>query len=212
MPDIEQWRRDWQRWGPLPFFHIRLMVAVKPWFTLCRVHVREHRTEAPAAVDCVVRIATRTELMSAAGDPAMSLRPESIDAALSRGDICVAAFDGNRIVAYVWRSFSTAPHIEGLWVRFDRPYRYGYKALTLPEFRGRHLQDALALSTDALCNERGFTKGVGIVESHNYPSVRSDLRRGNRLAGWAGYFSLFGKVYPFRSPGARKHTFRFVRH
>jgi hypothetical protein len=29
--------------------------------------------------------------------------------------------------------------------------------------------------------------------------------------GYAGYFKLIGKTYPFRTPGAAKHTFRFVR-
>ena len=72
------------------------------------------------------------------------MRIANVDASLDRGNICAAAFDRDRMVAYVWRSFSTAPHTDGLWVTFERPYRYGYKAFTAPAYRGQHLQDALS--------------------------------------------------------------------
>lgn len=157
------------------------------------------------------RIATRSELMLAARDPVMGLRPESIDAALERGDMCSAVFEQERMLAYAWRAFSTAPHVDGLWVTFERPYRYGYKSLTHPDYRGQHLQSLASPVTDAACIERGYRKTLGFVESHNYASITNSLRLGNRLVGWAGYFKFFGRVYPFRSPGARKHTFRFVR-
>ena len=141
----------------------------------------------------------------------MGLQPSDVEAALSRGDICAAAFRNDRMVAYTWRSFSTAPHVDGLWVEFERPYRYGYKMFTHPDCRGQHLQEAIGGLTDAMCIERGYTRSISFVETHNYPSVATDLRRGNRRVGWAGYLKLFGWVFPFRSPGARRHTFRFVR-
>jgi len=210
----EQWRKDLERWGPLRFLHIRIMLFLRPWLILARVHVRTlSRTarvpELPEGYS--VRIATRDELVRAALDTTMGLRLASIDAALDRGDICAAAFDRDRMVAYVWRSFSTAPHVDGLWVTFERPYRYGYKALTHPDYRGQHLQDALSFLTEPPSVERGYTEGLAFVETHNYASIAQDLRRGNRVVGWAGYFKLFGRVYPFRTPGARRHTFKFVR-
>jgi len=214
MPDLEQWQSDIDRWGAVRFVHIRVMHLIKPWLTLCRIHVRTLSASARVPdlpPGYAVRIATADDLLEAARDPVMDLRPASINAALERGDFCAAAFDRDRMVAYVWRSFSTAPHVDGLWVTFERPYRYGYKAFTRAEYRGMHLQDALSFLTEAPCIERGYPLAVAFVETHNYPSIAQDVRRGNRVVGWAGYFNLFGRVYPFRTPGARKHTFQFVR-
>lgn len=191
------------------------MSRLKPWLTLCRVHVRilnPDHDAAPAAEAIRVALATRDELMRAADDPQMGLRGASIDAALARGDICAATFVNDRMVSYVWRSFSTAPHVDGLWVEFERPYRYSYKAFTLPDYRGQHLQDDTVRLTDAMCVERGYPYAIGFVETHNFASLRADTRHGNQHIGWAGYIKLFGRVYPFRSPGARRHTFRFVMH
>ena len=214
MPDFDQWRKDLERWGVVRFLHIRAMTFLRRWLTLCRVHVRKLDAAAPMPelkAPFTARIATKDDLLEAARDPAMGMQASAIEAALERGDMCGAVFDGDRMVAYTWRSFTTAPHADGLWVTFARPYRYGYKALTRPEYRGMHLQDAAVVVTEAACIERGYTHGVSFVESHNYPSITQDNRRGNRLVGWAGYVKLFGRVYPFRTPGAKRHTFRFVR-
>lgn len=113
--------------------------------------------------------------------------------------------------SYTWRSFTTAPHVDGLWVAFERPVRYGYKAFTHPDYRGRHLQDLVSYHTDALSLDRGFRDALSIIEAHNFASIASDKRRGNRIVGWAGYIKAFGPVFPFRSPGARRYTFRFVK-
>jgi hypothetical protein len=212
--DWEQWRTDLERWGPLRFLHIRVMSLVRPWLILCRVHSRtlDRNARVPDLPrGYSVRIVTRDDLLQAALDPIMGLDKASIDAALDRGDICAAAFDRDRMVAYVWRSFSTAPHTDGLWVTFERPYRYGYKAFTHSDYRGQHLQDALSFLTEPPSVEQGYTKAISFVETHNYASIAQDLRRHNRVVGWAGYFKLFGRVYPFRTPGARRHSFRFVR-
>lgn len=216
--DRIQWRNDVSRWGLVRSVYNRTMAWLKPWLTLCVVHVREQDAATRPDVDApdiAVRVARRAELARAARDPVMELDLAAVDSALQRGDLCVAAFDRNsdpeRLVAYVWRSFTTAPHVDGLWVTFERPYRYGYKALTHPDYRGRHLSDHVSRHTDALCVQRGYRYALSIIETHNFASIASDRRRGNRVVGRVGYVRLFGRIFPFHSPGARRHTFRFVR-
>jgi hypothetical protein len=218
MIDQLQWGNDVSRWGLLCAGYIRTMVLLKPWFTLCAVCVREQdpaaRSEAqPTGIS--VRLADRAELLRAAQDPVMELDPVRIEAALRRGDICVGAFDQAVIpewlVSYTWRSFTTAPHVDGLWVTFERPHRYGYKGFTHPDYRGRHLPDLVAYETDALCVKRGFRYGLAIIETHNFASIASNQRRDGRIVGWSGYFKVLGRVFPFRSHGARRHSFRFVK-
>lgn len=169
-----------------------------------------HKHRAPPGL--VVRLAEQMDLERALSDPALGLGRESVLSAVARGDLCVATFEGDRMVAYVWRSFTTAPHRHGLWVHFEKGYRYGYRAFTLPAYRGRHLMDPMSHFLDEYCLNRGITHTISFAESHNYASIASDRRRGSTRVGWVGYLRLFGQVYPFRTAGARRRGFGFFRY
>ncbi|HTK98333.1 MAG TPA: hypothetical protein VL379_09940 [Pseudomonadales bacterium] len=215
MRERSTWKVDLERWGLWPSLYQRLMGRARRWLVLSRVQLRVQDlglTDPAAALQgCSVRLATRDELMEAARDPDFDLVPADVEAALARGDICAAAFDGDRMVSYVWRSFSSAKYGDDLWVEIRKPYRYGYKGYTVPEYRGRHLQNSVALFTDDLCVARGHTHALSLIETHNFSSVQSESRRHSILVGWVGYFKILGRTYPFRSPGARKHELR-LRH
>jgi hypothetical protein len=158
-----------------------------------------------------VRVATREELLAASADPALDLPREFLELALGKGDFCVAAFVGDRIVAYTWRAVSPTPHCPGLWVAFDRPgQRYGYKSLTRPEYRGQHLLAAVSVFADPLLVARGYPEAISFVESDNFASLHGNLRHGNRQVGYAGFLAWRGRHYPFRSPGAKRYGFRFL--
>jgi hypothetical protein len=131
--------------------------------------------------------------------------------ATARGDIGVGVFEGGRLIAYLWRAFVPTAVSRDLWIRFGPPHRYGYKGFTLPEHRGQHLQDALAYATDRLCVERGRTHAADFVETHNFPSLASDRRRGNVRSGYAASFRLFGRRFVWNSRGARRRGVLLVR-
>ena len=76
------------------------------------------------------------------------------------------------------------------------------------DFRGRHLRGSRGV-LDALDRSHGATHALSTIHSHNYASLRADARSGARRIGLAGYIQIFGRVIPFRSPGARKVGFRF---
>ncbi len=156
-----------------------------------------------------IRMATRDDLIRAAHEMPKQLGFRFLEDALARGDICLAAFHDETMVAFIWRSFTRVPHADGLWVEVEWPYRYGYKAYTKPDFRGQGLSGWLSRLGDEVCLDKGFRYGVGFVETHNYPSIKADLRVGGRMVGYAGYLKLFGKAYPFRTRGVVPHTFRF---
>jgi len=212
MPKLASWVADYNRWGLRRTAYKRLMLAVRARLVFCGVYVRP-LVEGPAPPPpegIEVRVARRSELLAAAEAGGMELSVEFVRSALARGDICVAAFRDGRMIAQVWRSLTCAPHVEGLWVRFRRPYRYGYKAYTHPEFRGCHLQVPVSRFLDDYFIARGFTHNIGFIETHNYASIASEERRGGRRAGWAGYFRMFGRALPFRSREARERGFGFV--
>jgi hypothetical protein len=206
-------REDLRRWGLARSIYRRIMRRVAPVlhvsFALSRQLGRSEVLSTHAG--CSLRVATREEQLRAASHPAQQMTPEFVDYALSRGGICTAAFDGDDMVAYVWRAFVPTRHNEDLWLTFGPPYRYGYKALTLPAWRGRHLQEMMGCVGERLCIERGRTRSIGFIETHNYASLASAKRIGDETIGVIGYLRIAGRVFPFRSPGARRAGFGFTR-
>lgn len=158
-----------------------------------------------------MRVATRNDLVQAQPDwPKGALETEFIDAALARGDLCIAAFAGEKLLAMVWRSFSVAPHSDLVDIHVEKPYWYTYKMMTLPQARGTGLGGLLTVVCDRLCQDSGCVGGVGFVETHNYSSLRANAKVGAKRVGYAGIVQVCGKAYPFRTSGVRPFTFQFV--
>jgi hypothetical protein len=191
------------------------MRRLRPWLVVSRVQVGElleTTTESNRRAEGLrIDIPSRGELLQAARELPDELTEAFIDDAASRGDVCVAAFHGGHVVAWAWRSFTTAPHADGVWVRLDPPYCYSYKWYTRPEYRGRRVLTRVCRYGDELSRDRGCRRAAWFIETHNYPSLRASRRLGARTVGYAGYLKLFGKSYPFRTPGVLPHGFRFYR-
>lgn len=210
---VAESRESGARWGFSRSVYAWIMDSIRPWFMLAQVTVRPLWAEPPKTPlpDSVsIRVATPDEIARAMLEMPDQLNPEFVESALARGDYCSAVFDGEKMVGFGWRSHTTAPHGDGLWVGFEKPYRYGYHAYTRPEYRGQHISDPRV--ADWLSVARGARFTVGFTETHNFASIRRNRRYGNKRVGYAGYFKIFGKPYPFRTPGAKRHTFRFYRH
>lgn len=150
-----------------------------------------------------VRQLTDADYAAASADPDLDLGADFVAAARSQGHFCVGVFHGGRLASYTWRAFSPTAINARYALVFHRPNRYGYKALTLPAHRGRHLQNTIALFSDRLCWERGCYYAVSYIETHNYPSLRSDARRGNRHVGWIAWLDR-GPRLCVASAGARR--------
>ena len=209
MPNIAVWKQDLDRWGLRRFVWLRVMVALRRQLVLCRVQLRvvdpPSADPTVTASGCAVRVATRAELLRAAADSSMALNTRDIETAHVRGDVCVGAFDGDRLVSYAWRSFNDARWAPRVWVTCERPYPYVYKVFTHPTYRGRALATAVARFADDYCATRGYTHAVSLIETHNHAAIASERKRGSRVAGWAGYVTVGQRHYPFRSPRARHH-------
>ena len=202
-----------RRWGPGRFLYGYLAALLRRLGLRVFVVVRRPHhgvsAEHTGSPDIDMRLVEWDELFELAADPELDLDAGFLTAAKARGDICVGAFDGGRLVSYLWRAFHPLPAEEGFWVRFDPPNRYGYKAFTRPSHRGLRIQSALAPTTDRMLLERGYTHAISYVESDNYASIRSDVHHGNVRIGYAGWFNGFGLRRTFSTPGAREHGFEF---
>lgn len=203
-----------KRWGFLRFLYAAFMWRIGSWFRISCVFTRDLRAE-PAlptlAEGRSVRAACSEELLNAAKDPELQLDTQFVRGALQRGETCIAIFEQNEIIAYGWIAVEPTPHINGITIVFEKPYRYGFNAFTHPRYRQQNLQHVIALITDPMLIEQGYTKVISFVETHNYPSLMSSFSRGNHRVGYAGYLILFGKFFSFRTRGVREVGFDFYR-
>lgn len=149
------------------------------------------------------------ELYAAVMDPDLALSRESVDAALARGDVIFGAFDGLRLVSYVWRAKESAPHHNNIWVRVRSPYCYAYRSYTRPSHRGHHISPGVLLCSDAGMLQRGYRYRAGYVEISNWASLAMGKYMDTRVIGRAGYLRWFGRFIPFRTRDVRAIGFEF---
>jgi hypothetical protein len=190
----------------------RIMASLQPWLFVSVIYARDCRGEKTKTPPngFTARFVEMDEVLEYCSNPAFELSTRSVKSAFARGDVCTGMFHKDELVAYMWRSTSLAPHTGNINVETHKPYRYGYKALTLREYRGKHIPEFLAPVSGRYYIERGYPYSIGFVETHNFASRRSELRRGSYEVGHAGYITLFSRVYTFRTKGVRETGFRFV--
>ena len=169
--------------------------------------------DAHAAVPgpLVYRLCGTAELLGWSADPELELEPAKIDEAFGRGDACVGAFEGERLVGYVWYSYGDAPHYAGIWVAIPPEARYAYKALLRRSCRGKGWGKVLYEQAGAVSPRRGRSLGITFIYVDNLASIRPAEQAGWRTVGIAGHLGNGRLFLPFRSPAVRRLGFAFFR-
>lgn len=180
---------------------------------ICRVVgrplLRDRAPSPPAGIH--FGIVNEAQLLPHCAHAELELSERHVREASARGDLCVGAFDGGRLVGYQWLAFRPTPHVGGVWVEFDPRARYSYKKFVHPDYRGQRIAAGLSSHADGLCRLLGRRATVGFIRLDNHASWRASARLGSRTIGYAGYFSLGSGFLAFRSSGARRCGFRFFR-
>lgn len=209
---LKELRAEIKRWGRMRMLFKWLMWFLRKYAGLSIYRVNKRplggnpgTPDLPGGI--TLAIVPPGKLLDAAADPELDMEASFARAALARGDLAFGAFDGDHLIAYVWRTFTAAPAEDGLWVRVDRPCHYAYKAFTLPSYRGKRIHIALSLLCDRYFMERGYAAEVGYSEISNYPSIAAAEFLGRRRVGFAGYVKCFGRRISFRTPGLKKLGF-----
>jgi GNAT superfamily N-acetyltransferase len=143
------------------------------------------------------------DLLQASADPELGLEPDFIRTALANGDLVVGAFEGDRVVGFLWRSIIAVPFYEDLWIRTGPGHHFAYKSFVRPSHRGMGIHIALARLADKHSVEKGCTGEVGYVNIANVASLGAAKSLGRRRIGYAGYLMLFGRSVSFRTPAVR---------
>jgi GNAT superfamily N-acetyltransferase len=157
------------------------------------------------------RVLREGEMLRHCADAALELSPRSVRAAFSRGDVCVGAVDGERLVAYQWLAFGATPHVAGIWVQFNPNACYAYRRFVLPAYRGRRIALSLSHHADAPSAARGRNSIVAFINLRNDASWRAAARAGNRTIGYAGYVELGKRFISLCSTGVQRSGFRFYK-
>ncbi len=180
---------------------------------LYRVLVRPlGRVTAGAPIGGIrVELLDEVGLVAHCADPELELSPASVHEALARGDVCVGALEGERLLGYAWFAFSATPESGGTWVDFAPSATYTYRHFVRPSHRGRRIVGGMLLAADAEAVRRGRSTCLTLVYTHNLASIRATERSGARTVGYAACWKLFGRLLCWYSSGAREAKLRFFR-
>lgn len=207
-----------QRWGLAATLHSVIISHLRWWFGLriYGIYARPLDMSADAEPTMPGFSSRRFQrgdveaLIACANRLGLDMREEFVHDALEKGDVCDAILFEEEIVAYKWSAFTPTHEVDGVFVGFGDNYRYGYKAFTLPEYRGHHLLRAFRHVRDRYCIvTRGRTHTISYIAVDNRSSIHYMISIGNRRIGFAGFLKRGPIFWPFRTPGARRHGFRF---
>lgn len=202
--------------GKCETFVRRLMHASQRRFGLVITRVvsrpLDGAAELQASLDDVrYNLVNEAEVLRHCADAELELSERSVRAAFSRGDLCVAAMHGEKLIGYQWVAFGSTPHTDGIWVQFNQASCYVYKRFVRTAYRGRRIAAGLSRHADAVCAERGRLSAVGFITLCNDASWRASGRVGGRTLGYAGYLQWRNRFVSLRSAGARRSDFRFYK-
>ncbi|MFT7129534.1 MAG: hypothetical protein ACI89U_001651 [Gammaproteobacteria bacterium] len=156
-----------------------------------------------------IREASNLDLEKAVLNPELDISSEFVKSALATKDRCFAAFSNDAMVAYTWRTKRSAPH-EDVGVSVEPPYCYGYKGLTLPDFRGLRLNAHVNHAANGIYLAEGFTHFLTFASVYNTSSLRAMKKSaGYERIGYMVYGKWFGKFWLLRSRKVKLTGMRF---
>jgi hypothetical protein len=175
---------------------------------------RLDRSDPPAVPEGYsVRMVGLEELRPFAGRvPDLPL--EFLESAFSNGDLCVASFFGSSLVGYSFRSTTRATVTDQLDIWIPDGFRYTYKTWVEAKHRRRNLSQIQGYVRHRAQVADVRARGIWYVETHNYPSLLHSYRHPADRSlhmGFIGWFTIFGRQVPFRTPAARWLGVEFMR-
>ena len=163
--------------------------------------------------DYEIKVIEPETLIEASHDPELDLDEDFVRRAIANQDVITGAFDGKKLVAYTCATSVSAPHDEWFSVQIPKDFRYGYKAFTHPDHRGKRLVYSVAHLRERtqIFLERGSKYHMSFVAMWNLPSLQAVWRTGvNQPIGWVLNFHWRKRPVSLRTPAVRKTGFRFV--
>lgn len=163
--------------------------------------------------DIRVTLLSDEDLIAASQIPDLDLSPGFVAGAIAREDVAVGSFKNGELACYVFATTEAAPHDRDFWVRVKPPYRYTYKAFTLPAYRGQGLSSYVnnLPKRNKAFERRGCTKAIFFVAAWNLSSLKFLSKiEGAPWLGFALTAKVFGRRVALRTARVRKTGFEFI--
>lgn len=211
--NLSAYNAIYNRFGFWPMLHdmaisaIEKVIRFRLLFIYLHRNVKEPVEEKPAGL--VIHEMTPDELESYIDVPGLELPRWHVEQALANRDKCIGAFLDGKLCSYAWYAErpSTAPN--RLTTYFGSDYAYTYKNLTIPEYRGRHIQRWVKNYALTLYQRRG-KKGVLVaIDSNNFSSRRTTVSAGAELIGYFAYFLGKKRYVGFNVKGCKTVGYSF---
>ncbi len=178
-------------------------------YAILRQSLKSNSCDVSKPEHITIRQATVEDLEKVVQKPELEISGEFVKSALATEDRCFAAFVNEDMVAYTWRTRQSAPH-EDVGVSVKPPYCYGYKGLTLPDFRGLRLNSHVNHAANVSYLAEGFTHFLTFASVYNTSSLRAMKKSaGYERIGYMVYGHWFGKFWLLRSPRVKLTGMRF---
>ena len=161
--------------------------------------------------DVLFRMLTEPEARSAFSEAALEIPEPFVRSAYARGDVCIAALEGERVLGYAWLSTGRSPHTSGLWIEPHAAAGYAYDVFVRPECRGQRIAPWLYVALDRFLIQRGRRALLSSIDWDNESSIKAALRAGAREAGGVALIRLFGVHLAYCSSGVKASGLRFTR-
>ena len=156
-----------------------------------------------------IREALAADLEEAIERPDLGISADFLNTARKYGGRCFAAFEGQEMVAYTWRTSSMAPH-EYVGVSIAAPYVYAFKGWTLQSHKGLRLNAIVNRKANEVFRDEGFTHFLTFTSPYNQASLNAmKPEYGYERIGYAAYGMLLGKYVSFYTPKVKATSFRF---
>ncbi len=218
---IRAFRGRIQDWGLKRALYWQIMHALSKYLgiNIHHVHIGADRLDLrdPEPPDVpsgyVTKLGCKNDFLPFVGKVEF-LDDEFVESAFARGDECSLTLYKGELVSYCFISRTRARMSPQLEVIVPNGFRYVYKAWTHADHRRQNLSRIGGFHRISFA-QRPFTeRSISCVATHNYPSrlhsYRNPRERSIRM-GYVGWFTLFGRQYPFNSRKAKWVGFVVIR-
>lgn len=210
--NFSAYKAIYRRFGIWPMFHdmaisaIEKIVRFRLMFIYLHSKVKDLEEKMPPGLD--IHEMTPEELGRYIDTPGLELPRSHVDQALANNDKCIGAFMNGELCSYAWYAENPSTSSNRLTTYFDKDYAYAYKNLTIPQYRGQHIQRWVKNHALALYQKQG-KKGILVaIDSNNFSSRRTTASVGADVIGYFAYFLGRKRYVGFNLKGCRQVGYR----
>lgn len=206
--NVAGYKAIYQRFGVTAMLHdfaissIEKIIRFRVIFLYLHRELNDLSESKPSNLD--IHEMSREELEAYIDKPGLDLPRSHVNQALANGDKCLGAFMDGELCSYAWYAENPSTSSNRLTTYFSSDYAYAYKNLTLPAYRGRHIQRWVKNYALSLYQSLGKEGILIAIDSQNFSSRRTTASVGAEVIGYYVYF-LGKKTYKgFNVKGCQK--------